>query len=75
MAIARLHGGPLDGQLLPLDDVDIEQFIAPYGEGQIVYKRGGDLQNTGVHDGPTTADFWYLGSTEDINPDPDGQDE
>ncbi|WP_396657897.1 response regulator [Microbacterium sp.] len=75
MAIARLHGGPLDGQLLPLEQADLEQLIAPYGEGQIVYKRGGDLQNTGDHDGPTTADFWYLGSTEDINPDPDGRDE
>lgn len=75
MAIARLHGGPLDGQLLPLDDETLDQLIAPYGEGQILYRREGAPESTGPHDGPTTADFHYAGSTEDINPDSDGRDE
>ncbi len=75
MAIARLHGGPLDGQVIPLDQVEIDQYIAPYGEGQLVYQRRGALENTGEHDGPTTADFWFVETTEDIDPDPDGRDE
>ena len=75
MAIAKFHGGPLDGQLLPLEDPEQDTFIAPYTEGQLVYKRGGELTGTGDHDGPATAEFWFVESTEDINPDPDGRDE
>lgn len=75
MAIAHFHGGPLDGQLLPLEDPEQDTFIAPYTEGQIVYRRRGNLENTGEADGPTTAEFFYDGSTEDINPDLDGRDE
>lgn len=75
MAIARLHGGPLDGQILPLEQPDEDQLIAPYGEGQVIYKRGGALENTGDHDGPTQAEFWFVESTEDIDPNPDGRDD
>lgn len=75
MAIAHFTGGPLDGQLLPLEDVEQDTYIAPYTEGQIVYRRRGELENTGAHDGPTTVEFVYEGSTEDINPDLDGRDE
>lgn len=75
MAIARLHGGPLDGQALPLEDENLDQLIMPYGEGQLLYRRDGDLESTGAHDGPTTANFRYAGATEDIDPDPDGRDE
>ncbi len=75
MAIAKFHGGPLDGQLLPLEDADQDTFIAPYSEGQIIYRRRGGLENTGESDGPTQAEFHYEGSTEDINPDLDGRDE
>ncbi len=74
MAIARLHGGPLDGQVLPLETPELDQLIVPYGEGQIIYRRGGELENTGDHDGPTAAQFWFVEATEDINPDPDGRD-
>ncbi len=74
MAIARLHGGPLDGQVLPIEHADLERYIAPYGEGQVVYRRAGSLEHTGEHDGPTTAEFWFVEATEDINPDPDGRD-
>ncbi len=75
MAIARLNGGPLDGQIIPLEDESLDQYIAPYGEGQIVYAREGSLENTGSNDGPTEASFRYQGSTEEIDPDPDGRDE
>ncbi len=75
MAIARLHGGPLDGQVLPLDDDTLERYIAPYGEGQVVYEREGALENTGASEGPTEAAFRYVQATEDINPDPDGRDD
>lgn len=74
MAIARLHGGPLDGQVLPLEREDLDQLIAPYGEGQIIYRRSGELEHTGEHDGPTSAEFWFVGSTEDIHPNPDDRD-
>lgn len=75
MAIARLVGGPLDGQIVPLEEESLDQFIAPYGEGQIVYEREGALENTGASDGPTEATFRYVEATEDIDPDLDGRDE
>ena len=75
MAIARLHGGPLDGQVIPLDESVTDSYIGPYGEGQLVYHREGDLENTGESDGPTEARFTYVQATEDINPDPDGRDD
>lgn len=68
MAIARLTGGPLDGQLLPLDETDQDTIIAPYGEGQIVYQRDGAWEDTGDSDGPTQAVFAYVEATEDIAP-------
>lgn len=67
MALARLHGGPLDGQIIPLGDAD-DKLIVPYSETQVVYNRRGEPQNTGSHDGPTEIDYWYDESLEDINP-------
>ncbi|WP_029145153.1 hypothetical protein [Microbacterium luticocti] len=75
MAIARLSGGPLDGQLIPLEPGVTDSLIMPYGEGQLIYHRAGRDVNTGDHDGPTEARFVYVEATEDINPDPDGRDE
>lgn len=75
MAIARLSGGPLDGQVIPLDDTVDDAYIVPYGEGQLVYRRAGDDIHTGSGDGPTEAAFAYVEATEDIDPDPDGRDE
>jgi len=74
MAIARLTGGPLDGQVLPLED-DNDDLIVPYGEGQLVYRRSSELENTGEGDGPTQASFEFVETTEDIDPDPDGRDQ
>lgn len=71
MAIARLHGGPLDGQVLPLESPDLESLIVPYGEGQIIYRREGGLENTGTDDGPTQAKFWFVEATDEIGPSDD----
>ncbi len=68
MAIARLHGGPLDGQLLPLEDLDLDRMIVPYSETQVVYERKGDAENTGDDDGPTEAAFWFVESQDEIDP-------
>lgn len=68
MAIARLHGGPLDGQLLPLEDPQLDRLIVPYSETQVVYERKGDPEKTGEGDGPTEAEFWFVESQDDIDP-------
>ncbi|MFS0733302.1 response regulator [Microbacterium sp. 1P10UB] len=68
MTIARLHGGPLDGQVLPLESPDLDSLIVPYSETQVVYERKGDLENTGSDDGPTEAQFWFVESEDVIDP-------
>ncbi|MFD0791269.1 response regulator [Microbacterium insulae] len=68
MAIARLHGGPLDGQLIPLEDPELDRLIVPYSETQVVYERKGSLENTGEGDGPTEAEFWFIEAQDDIDP-------
>ncbi len=73
MAIARLTGGPLDGQVIPLDDDTDDALIVPYGEGQLVYRRQGEAEHTGEQDGPTQVTFAYTEETEDINPNEDGR--
>ncbi|MBD7958074.1 response regulator [Microbacterium sp. Sa4CUA7] len=75
MAIARMQGGPLDGQLLPLDDPEMDRLILPYSETQVVYERAGAPENTGDDDGPTEAVFHYVEAQDDIDPDRDDQDE
>jgi hypothetical protein len=73
MAIARLTGGPLDGQVIPLEDDTDDALIVPYGEGQLVYRRQGEAEHTGEQDGPTQVTFAYAEETEDINPNEDGR--
>jgi hypothetical protein len=68
MSIARLVEGPLDGQVIPLDAVVGDDYIVPYGEGQLVYRRRGEERNTGAADGPTELTFVYVEATEDISP-------
>lgn len=75
MAIAKLSGGPLDGQVLPLDPAVDDALIVPYGEGQLVYHREGGDANTGSSDGVTEARFIYIEATEDIDPNHDGRDD
>ena len=71
MAIARLHGGPLDGQIIPLDGADQQTLILPYSETQLTYHRDGEVTNTGDHDGPTQIDFRFEASADDISPSDD----
>ena len=72
MAIARLHDGPLDGQILPLDDIEQDRLIAPYGATQVIYRRGtAAAANTGASDGPTEVGFWFVESSDDITPSDD----
>jgi hypothetical protein len=68
MAIARLHGGPLDGQVIPVDDTDAAQLILPYSETQVVYERDGEPTGTGESDGPTSGDYRYVEAEGDIDP-------
>jgi hypothetical protein len=68
MAIARLHGGPLDGQLLPLEDPQLDRLIVPYSETQVVYERKGSPEKTGEGDGPTEVAFWFIESQDEIDP-------
>lgn len=75
MAIARLHGGPLDGQTLPIDDDASDRMILPYSETQVVYERAGADQNTGDDDGPTSTDFQYVEAEGDIDPSADERDD
>ncbi len=75
MAIARLTGGPLDGQVIPLENDSDDTLIMPYSEGQLVYRRQGEATNTGDADGPTQSVFVYAEETEDINPDGYGRDD
>ncbi|MFS0854396.1 response regulator [Microbacterium sp. 179-I 3D4 NHS] len=65
MALARLHGGPLDGQIIPLGDAD-DKLIVPYSETQVVYNRRGEPQNTGTDDGPTEIDYWFDEALENL---------
>ncbi|BDV30366.1 response regulator [Microbacterium terricola] len=71
MAIARLHGGPLDGQVIPLDDDAQDRLILPYSETQIVYAREGSLDHTGDSDGPSEAAYRFVAAEDDIDPDRD----
>ena len=68
MAIARLNGGPLDGQVLPLDDLDQDQLILPYSEGQLVYEREGSAERTGEDDGPTQVAFRFASEPQEVTP-------
>ncbi len=70
MALARLHGGPLDGQIIPLGDAD-DKLIVPYSETQVVYERRGEPQHTGSDDGPTEVDYWYDEALENLTTDDD----
>ncbi|GAA3944460.1 response regulator [Microbacterium soli] len=68
MAIARLHGGPLDGQIIPLEDAGQASLVLPYSETQLTYQREGEATNTGAHDGPTEIAFRFTESSDDISP-------
>ena len=66
MALARLHGGPLDGQIIPLDDDADDKLIVPYSETQVVYNRGGEPQFSVEGAAPTEIDYWFEEALEDL---------
>ncbi|MGG7466499.1 MULTISPECIES: response regulator [unclassified Plantibacter] len=66
--LAKLTGGPLDGEIIPLEEGQGAELVLPFGEGQLVYRQVGGLEDTGAHDGPTTANYTYEEATEDISP-------
>jgi len=74
MAIARLHGGPLDGQVIPLDDEAQDTLILPYSETQVVYDRGDAPEGEADDDGPTATHFHFVEAQDDIDPDADDDD-
>jgi hypothetical protein len=61
-----LNGGPLDGQILPLDDAETDRLVLPYSETQLVYLRSGDPSHTGADDGPTEVAFRFAEKEDDL---------
>ena len=61
--LGRLSGGPLDGQIIPLQIDDLtqaeEELVLPWDTGHLLYRRGGAAENTGEHDGPTTVPYRF----------------
>jgi len=61
--LARLTGGPLDTQVIPLEAETLEtvddELVLQWEQGQLIYKRAGDAENTGPHDGPTTVPYRF----------------
>lgn len=58
--LARLSGGPLDGQIIPLAaDAADDEITVPWDTGHVVYRRAGEPENTGEHDGPTTVPYRF----------------
>ena len=57
--LGRLSGGPLDGQIVPLADAADDEITLPWDNGHLVYRRAGEAENTGEHDGPTTVPYRF----------------
>ena len=61
--LGRLSGGPLDAQIIPLDaaalDAVDDELVLPWEQGQLIYRRAGEAENTGPHDGPTTVPYRF----------------
>jgi len=61
--LGRLSGGPLDGQIIPLEAEALaeveEELVLPWEQGQLVYRSFGRPEDTGEHDGPTTISYRY----------------
>lgn len=61
--LGRLSGGPLDGQIIPLDAATLDEvddeLVLQWEQGQLVYRRAGAAENTGAEDGPTTVPYRF----------------
>jgi len=56
-ALAHLSGGPLDDQIIPLEDGAPDELVLPYSEGQLVYKLVPAAAD--VSEGPATAEYRF----------------
>ena len=65
-ALAHLSGGPLDAQIIPLDDGAPEELVLPYSEGQLVYRLVPAEEGETV-DGPPTAQYRFTEVSEILN--------
>jgi hypothetical protein len=61
--LGRLVGGPLDTRIIPLEAVSLDavddELVLPWEQGQLIYRRAGEAENTGPHDGPTTVPYRF----------------
>jgi hypothetical protein len=61
--LARLTGGPLDAQVIPLEAETVEtvddELVLQWEQGQLIYRRAGEAENTGPNDGPTTVPYRF----------------
>jgi hypothetical protein len=61
--LGRLDGGPLDGQIVPLDAETLEtvtdELVLQWEQGQLIYRVSGAAENTGDDDGPTTVPYRF----------------
>ncbi|HTN59431.1 MAG TPA: response regulator [Protaetiibacter sp.] len=61
--LGRLAGGPLDARIIPLEATDLDtvddELVLPWEQGQLIYRRSGEAENVGPHDGPTTVPYRF----------------
>jgi hypothetical protein len=61
--LGQLAGGPLDGQIVPLDaetlDTVDDELVLQWEQGQLIYRKAGAAVNTGENDGPTTVPYRF----------------
>ncbi|WP_395638295.1 response regulator [Pseudolysinimonas sp.] len=61
--LGQLSGGPLDGQIVPLDAETLEtvddELVLQWEQGQLIYRKAGAAVNTGENDGPTTVPYRF----------------
>jgi hypothetical protein len=55
-ALAHLSGGPLDDQIIPLEDGAPDELVLPYSEGQLVYNL---VTTDDGSEGPATAQYRF----------------
>lgn len=64
--IGKFIGGPLDGQVLPLEPGSGKELVFPYDAAQIIYRQVGEVTNTGPDDGAATATYRFVRTTGDL---------
>jgi hypothetical protein len=59
--LAHLAGGPLDGQIIPLEEGAVDELVLPYSEGQLVYRL---VSVSDGSDGPVTGSYTFAETSE-----------